>query len=401
MSSRPVRLSLDVRERTRAGTKVHALSDLVTEIPGKLLTLHVNTQVTWRGGEQQTLYLLEGLRDRGHDVVLATRPESPLAARAAAVGIDGLPIRPINEGDPRVVFRLVRWRRRYAPQLGHVHAAHAHLLVWLASFLVPRVPVVVTRRVDLTIYRRWTMRVNALKYRYRIAHYLAVSQAVRARLLRDGVSADRVTVVPSGVRPRSGDAPGPERESVRRELGIPETALLVVSAGALVRGKGYDTLIEAVARMPTSVNARCVIAGSGKEHAALSDRVDQLGLGDRGRLVGCREDVHALLAAADIYAQPSLQEALGTSIQDAMFCGIPIVASRVGGIPELIDDGVHGLLVPPADVTALSDALTELLQSEDRRRSLGEAGQARVRAEFEVGRMVDGTLGVYRQVLEG
>ena len=84
-----------------------------------------------------------------------------------------------------------------------------------------------------------------------------------------------------------------------------------------------------------------------------------------------------------------------------MFCGIPIVASRVGGIPELIDDGVHGLLVPPADVTALSDALTELLQSEDRRRSLGEAGQARVRAEFEVGRMVDGTLGVYRQVLEG
>jgi glycosyltransferase involved in cell wall biosynthesis len=376
------------------------LSDLVTEIPRKLLTLHVNTQGTWRGGEQQTLYLLEGLRSRGHEVVLATRPDSPLAERARGVGLEVLPIRPLNEGDPAVVFQLVRWMRRRRPHLAHVHASHAHLLMWLASFLTPRIPVVVTRRVDLTIYRRWTMRINALKYRCRIGHFIAVSRAVRARLLRDGVSTDRVTVVPSGVRPRSDEATHASTDAIRRELKIPETSRVVFSVGALVRGKGYATLVDAAARVLKSVDAAFVIAGVGRELDALRLQAERLGLGERLRFLGFRDDIHSLLRVADVYVQPSFQEALGTSIQDAMFLGMPVVASRVGGIPELVDDGVHGLLVPPGEAEPLGDALVELLSSEERRKAMGQAGQARVEAEFGVDEMIDGTLGVYRRVLD-
>ena len=376
------------------------MSDLITEIPGKLLTLHVNTQGTWRGGEQQTLYLLEGLRSRGHEVVLATRPESPLAVRAACLGLEILPIRPVNEGDPTVVYRLARWMRRRRPRLAHVHASHAHLLMWLASFVVPGVPVVVTRRVDLTIYRRWTLRVNALKYRCRIAHFIAVSRAVRARLLRDGVDAERVTVVPSGVRPRIDETLHTSADELRRELEISETSRVVLSAGALVRGKGYATLIDAAARFPESLDVTFVIAGAGDERHVLLRQAERLGLGDRVRLVGFREDIHSLLRIADVYVQPSLQEALGTSIQDAMFFGVPVVASRVGGIPELIDDGVHGLLVPPSEAVPMGDALIALLDSEERRKAMGQAGEERVRAQFGVDEMVDGTLAVYRRVLE-
>jgi len=335
-------------------------------------------------------------------VILATRPDLPLAERALRAGIEVFPIRPINEGDPVVVSRLVRLLRRRRPDVLHVHASHALLLGWLASFLVPRVPLVATRRVDLTIYRPWTMRVNLLKYRWRVRHLIAVSNAVRLRLIQDGLPSERITVVHSGVNLDGGTATGESKDTLGRlrdELRIPRGLPVIFSAGALVEGKGYATLIDAAARVLVSHDAVFLIAGEGGQRDDLLRRIQSRELQGRVHLLGFREDVSLLMRLSDVYVQPSYQEALGTSIQDALVAGVPVVASRVGGIPEIVEDGVNGLLAAPRDPAEFADALVSLLDSPERRQELARAGRERVEREFSVDSMLDGTLAVYRRVL--
>jgi L-malate glycosyltransferase len=145
-------------------------------------------------------------------------------------------------------------------------------------------------------------------------------------------------------------------------------------------------------------DARVVILGEGELRAALEHQVKQLHLEKHVLLPGFREDVLALLKGFDIFVMSSETEGLGTSILDAMACGKPVVATRTGGIPEVVEDGVTGLLVEPRDPKSLAQAITTLLQDGGRRAAMGAAGLARVRERFTVDRMVAATIAVYEQV---
>ncbi|MEK7269309.1 MAG: glycosyltransferase, partial [Planctomycetota bacterium] len=218
--------------------------------------LHVNTERTWRGGEQQVLYLTAGLRARGHESTVACLAGSAIAQR---LELDGLPSEPLKlrgEWNPAAAWRLSRLVRRLSPDLVHAHTPHAHTLAALAVRLAgrPRRPLVVTRRVDFSI-RRHAGFLKGWKYGRAADRIVAISEAIRRVLVSDGVAADRISVVPSGIDPAR--LAGANPSGLRAEFGIPDSGLVVGTVAHCADHKDHATLAAAIplglAREPRAI----------------------------------------------------------------------------------------------------------------------------------------------------
>ncbi len=361
-------------------------------------TLHVNTERTWRGGERQTLLLAAGLRDRGQGVEVVCPPGSPLGERAHAAGlvVHEIPMR--GELDVWAIRALRRIYRESAIDVVQLHTSHAHTLGALAR-LGRRLPrTIVARRVDYSIHRSGTPGFTHLKYRAGIDRYIAISAAIRGVLVADGIRETRISVVHSGVVP----LPPAERDraAVRSGLGIPLSARVIGNVAHLAKHKGQRHLVAAFdALAPHYPDVHLVIVGEGEERAFLESEITRRRLGGRVHLAGFHEDVAAHLAAFDLFVMPSEQEGLCTSLLDALGAGLPVVGSRTGGIPEIIEDEVTGLLAPVGDSTALATAIGSLLDDPDRATVLASAGRKKVEERFSAASMIEGTLAVYRELL--
>lgn len=225
---------------------------------------------------------------------------------------------------------------------------------------------------------------------------VAVSTRLRTYLQRDLlVPRSRIAVVPNGIRPVM-----PAGEDLRVELGLAPTAKIILAVANLYPVKGHRHLIGALHRIATRhPNAHVVVAGRGEEHAALLDHAERLGLGGRVHLLGLRSDIPRLLAAADVFALPSLSEGLPIAILEAMFAGRAIVASDVGDLRFALDGGRAGRLVPPGDEPALAAALDDLLADPLAAQTLGEQARARAEAEFQISAMVARYVALYRRAM--
>ena len=201
------------------------------------------------------------------------------------------------------------------------------------------------------------------------------------------VSADAMTVVPNGIVPPASGS----RDAIRRELHLSEDELLIVAVGNLYPVKGHAVLIRALASLGDAglPRWRLALAGRGSEAEPLAKLAAEQGLEQRVHLLGFRADVPDILAAADVWAMPSLSEGLPLALLEAMFAGKAIAASTVGGIPEAVTSEEHGLLVPPQDAAALAGALGRLLRCPDLRAKLGAAARRRAVEEFSVTHMTD------------
>jgi glycosyltransferase involved in cell wall biosynthesis len=347
--------------------------------------LHVDPERGWGGGEVQVLALARALRARGHDVRLAVDPAGRLAAAAANAGLPTAVLRVRNHLDALAGLRLRRLARH--ADVVHFHTARAHAL---APFVGGGPPWrVVTRRMDYVPvggpYARFL-------YNRAVDVVIAISEGVRAALLSAGVEPGRIRVVPSGIDPEALAPPPGARETLRTAWGVPPEAVLVLALGALERRKGHAVLLAAAAHAP---GLHYVVCGDGSERDALGRAAASLG--SAVRFVGFRTDVAACLAAADVVALPSLHEGLGVAALEAMAAGRPVVASRVGGLAEVVVDEVTGLLVPPGDAAALGRALARLGADPGLRARLGAAGRARVLARYTVTQMAEGTLACYER----
>lgn len=373
-------------------------------MPRALVTLHVDTERAWRGGEQQMAYLLDGLRRRGHGAVAVVPPEAASRPRLEALGIEVLSLPMRGEADVRAVLRLRKLLAARRPDVVHAHTSHAHgLLAWAVRGrgAPPQGParLVVSRRVDLSIYRHSFFGLNGRKYR-RADRLLCVSEAVRRVMEADGLDPARLVVVRDAIDPERIRRAAPV--DVRARCDLPPDAQVVLAVGALVPPKGHEHLVAALpALLARAPHAALVVAGEGPLRPALETQARTLGCAARVRLPGAIDDLPGWFATADVVAMPSVQEGLGTSILDAMAAGRPVVASRTGGIPEVVTDGVEGLLVPPGDPGALADALARVLLDPASAVRLGRAGSARVEAEFRVERMVEETVAAYRALCPG
>jgi len=349
--------------------------------------LHVDPERAWGGGEVQVLALVSVLAARGHASTVAAHPEGPLALAAAAAGARIIPLGIANHFDVRAALVL----RRLAPgfDVVHFHTARAHALAPLSRGRGARL--VVTRRMDYVPAGGPYVR---FLYNRAVDAVIAISEGVRTALIRVGVRAERIRVVPSGIDARALAAPPAARAAVRREWGLGDDEVAVVALGALEVRKGHAVLLAAAAGLASAApRLRYVFCGEGRQAKALAGAA--AALDGAARLVGFRRDVAACLAAADIVALPSFQEGLGVAALEAMAAGRPVVASRVGGLAEAVVHEETGLLVPPGDPTALAAALARLARDPDLRARLGVAGRARVLARYTATRMAEGTLACY------
>ncbi len=362
---------------------------------GPLRVLHVDSERSWRGGERQVLELMRRQRARGDDPHLAAPPGSALASRATA---EGFPIHPVpmrGTWDLLSAFRLARLHRTLRPDVAHWHAARAHALGAVASALAPGPARILSRRVDFPVRRTPGSR---LLYALPIDTIIAISNGVRDALVRSGVPAGRIHVVPSGIDLGVHEG-GYDRAGLRARLGVSDGEVLVLQVAALAPHKSQVDFLRAASLVHgRSARIRFWLAGEGPLREALEAAHRKLGLGETVRLLGHRDDVLDLYRAADLFCLSSYLEGLGTSILDAMAAGLPIVATRVGGIPEVVSDGETGILVPPRDPGALADAIMALAGDPGRRRAMGAKGRVRVR-DFSADRTEEGTRRVYREAI--
>ena len=363
-----------------------------------LVTLHINTERTWRGGERQTLLLATGLRDRGHVAEIVCPPGAPLGERARAEGLTTHEFSLRGELNLRAIARLRRLYRRRDADIVQMHTSHAHTLGVLARFGRRRPRTIVARRVDYSIHRSGTPGFTRLKYGHGVDRYIAISEAIGEVLVSDGIDRDRISVVHSGVVPHP--PPRTDRAAIRASLEIPADAPVVGNVAHLAKHKGQVHLVRAFpAVLEAHPDAHLVIVGDGEEKDGLAAEIARLELGGRVHLAGFQSDVAAWLAAFDLFVMPSEQEGLCTSILDALTAGLPVVGSRVGGIPEIIEPERTGLLAPVGDSAALAAAIRRLLGDRSFAGALAAAGQEKVAARFSADAMVEGSLRVYRALL--
>lgn len=364
--------------------------------------LHVNTERTWRGGEQQVLYLMRGLQGAGVEQELLCQPDGVLATRAEQCGLAVWRRALRGEVDLASALAIARRIRERGVDLVHMHTSHAHTLGVLGAALCGRrrPATVVSRRVDFSIHKRRLLDFSRQKYTWGVDRIVCVSEMIRRVLVADGLEPARLSVVHSGVDLSRFEGVLDRGADYRKEFGLPAGAPVIGNVAHCAPHKAQADLVAAapavLARCP---EARILIVGDGELRPALQAQARQLGVGERVLFPGFRTDVPALLRWFDVFCLPSRQEGLGTSVLDALALRRPVVATTAGGIPEMIESGRHGLLVPPGDPPALAQALVWMLEHPQEAASLGAAGRQRVEAEFTAERTAQATLEEYRRVL--
>ncbi|MGD1047272.1 MAG: glycosyltransferase family 4 protein [Candidatus Krumholzibacteriaceae bacterium] len=355
--------------------------------------LLANSEALMRGGEFQTAALARALMRSGCEVMLAARAGSALSrAASGSIPVEEFGFENVPVVTPFAVARLVsRWRA----DLLHAQTSSAHTHLWLARGLLRGAPpLVVSRRVAFPIGRDLF---SLLKYRTGVAHYIPISRAAAGSLLERGVSAARMTVIPSGIDVEAFRT-AKASSGLERRWGIVKGECVIGVVAAFEAEKGHRILLRAAERVVReSPNVRFILVGEGSLERALRDEIAALGIERAVECVPPDAPLEEMLPLFDIFVLPSLQEGLSTALIAAMAAGLPVIASDTGGIPEVIVPG-SGLLVPPGDDAALAGAMQGLIADERLRGSMGEA--ARIRgADFDMTRTVERTIEVYRRIL--
>ena len=300
---------------------------------------------------------------------------------------------------PALGARIAALASRHEIDVVHCHQYTPFVYGRLATWLNSRARLVFTEHGRLADARRSVKRqlANRVMRRFDGSIY-AVSADLKRHLIADGFQADRIGVIYNGVDP------GPARDEIcrratRAALGIPPSALVVGSIARLDPVKELTTLIDAFALVfAARPQAKLVIVGEGPERASLEERARRSTAATAVHFLGHREDIPRLLPAFDVYANTSTSEGISLTILEAMAASLPVVATRVGGTPEIVSDGETGLLIPAGSPAALASAIEGLASWPDRRRRLGSAARHHVETRFTIDRMVREYADVYRRL---
>lgn len=361
--------------------------------------LLVTDEMELGGSQRQIACLLSGLdRRRWEPELLYFRSRSFLVDALEADGVRVHHLAKRGRVDLRFVFAYARLLRRGRYDVVHAYSLTAELWTALARLLVRRPPLQVASIRNLHLTRSpvfwWLKRFALARSAAVISNSRVAATAAAGRL---GIDESRFEFVANGI-----SAPEPLsphlRAALRREVGVPPGRVFGLFVGRLVDQKNLPCLVAAMARLPPSQRPWVAIAGEGPRAARVQQLRDEAGLVDDLRLLGSRGDAMALMAAADFLVLPSFHEGMPNVVMEAMVNGCPVVASAVGGTPELVEDGVNGLLFPSNDDGALADCLARIGSDHALRARLA-AACADVRRTYSVQRLVTATTRIYDRVL--
>ena len=351
---------------------------------------HIDAGKEWRGGQRQSFFLVRELGKMGYRVEFVVQPGSPLEQKAVEAGLSVLPLRMRSELDLPAVFRLAGQMKRRNCRLAHFHEAHG-LAVGAAAARRAGVPLrFISRRVDFPLKSR-------SKYTREIDAVIAISEGVRKVLLDSGVPDSLITVIPSGIDFTPFEPAGP-RDFLRREFGFAPDEFLVGIVAALEDHKGHTYLIEASKIVRDQApRVRFIVVGTGSLRMMLDKQAKDMGVEDIVFFLGFRDDVPRILASLDLFVLSSHHEGMGSSLLDAMASRLPVVATRAGGIPEVVEDRETGLLVPPRDPAALARAILELYRDRELAGRLAGRGLEVVHRKYSAEAMAGKIAGLYEQ----
>ena len=359
------------------------------------------TELNVGGAERIVEQLASGLaRDRCNVQVACLYDPRAIGADIQAAGIPVIDLDMRNKVDLRAPYRLFRLLQEGNIQVLHAHLFHANFLAATVGRLA-RVPVIIATRHSVEIggrYREW---VNRLVRPLCDAVVAVSRQVYEAEAHRSGVNSDKLVMIPSGVREQIlDDVDQASMERLRSMWKIQPESRLIGTVGRFVEPKGYTYLLDALAKIRTQISdTKALLVGDGALRRSMEEKARELGLSDTVVFTGTRRDVPGILALLDVFVLPSLWEGLPIALLEAMAAGLPIVATAVGGTPEVVVDGVTGLLVPPRNPDALAKAVLTLLHDPGLRQKMGQAGKERVREHFSVEKMVKETEGLYQRLL--
>ena len=369
--------------------------------------LQTNFHRGWGGQPSRILMMSRALNARGHQVTIAAPRGSLLAARAREAGLPvfdapGFRKPKFLHSALRDVAVMARHLKAERYDLIDTHGSQDLWTCVAARRLARRTsPLVFTRHNTKRVRAHFA---NTWLYRRQVDHLIVASGSVLERyepFFRSGaLSRDRVSIVQSAYRPDRFH-PGVDGGRVRAELGLATNAPLVGVVGRLVEDKGQDDFLQAAAiilkRRP---EARFVLVGNGPREAALKDLAARLGIASPVRFLGFREDVPEITAALNVSVLPSIDcDASSAVLKEALACGVPAVATAIGGAAEILQDGVTGLVVPPHEPERLAGAILSLLDDPERARAMGKAGSLDVAERFTPERLADETLKAYQEAL--
>jgi glycosyltransferase involved in cell wall biosynthesis len=351
--------------------------------------LLVDLETAWRGGQNQALLLLQGLRARGHQAELVAAEQSALGERAAASGV---PVHFVSRGLLRLpaAWKIRELLRSGRFDLVHANEAHAVTAAWLAG-AHSCVPLVISRRVGYPIGKS-----RLARARYAAAaRIVANSNWVAEQAAASGAPKEKLTVVYEGEEIPARFT-SEQRQAARTRWGISGEAPLLGCVGVLLPDKGQEWLIRALSETRKEFPAaKLLLAGDGPCRTQLESQARDLGLADAVIFAGFVKDVETVYAALDVFLLPSFFEALNNSLLAAMAYEIPSIAFHRGALGEIIEDTRSGLLVEAANVPALQAATAGILRDPAYAKNLGAAGRQRVEENFSAEKMVEGMIQVY------
>jgi len=369
-----------------------------------------------KGRRVRVLHLIKGLKRGGAETLLAQalrvrdRDRFEYGCAYFLRGYDEV-VPEINAGGTEVkllaargssgvllsVPRIVQYLRRWRPDVVHCHLP----IVGVAGRLAGRiagVPVLYSEHAQMERYRPTTRRLNVLTYGMQ-ARVIAVSEAVAASIRRQVGDRVPIEVIRNGIDlERFSPMPG-RRFEVRAELGIPGEAPVVGTVAGFRPQKGWETWLRAASLiLEKEPRCRFLVVGDGELSDFADRRIAELGIGGAIHRVGVQEDVRPYLAAMDVYLSASVYEGLGISAVEASAMELPVVATAVGGLPEVVDAGNTGLLVPPESPEPMAVAVVQLLRDAETRRRMGEAGRDRAKMHFDIRKVNRRLEGLYEEV---
>lgn len=334
------------------------------------------------------------LQRRGHQLLLVTRPGALIADRARAAGLEVRLLPFSGKGNLSTIIPLRRWIREGNYQIVNTHSG---IDSWIGMFATrgTRVKLIRTRHLNIPLKRSWH---NFVHYAY--DRVITCGEVMRDRLINDcGFSPEQLVSIPTGI---DFDAfhPMRRREEVRVELGATRETFLVLMVGIVRSVKGHDLALKAFAEFRAIWPDAClVIAGDGPKLSESLVLAEKLGIAQNVAFLGFRDDIADLMNAADVLLLSSRSEGIPQAVTQAMGTGLPVVATAVGGVPELISDGMTGILVPPNDAESMSIGLMRVADERRWANGLGRRAKAFVRGRYSLARMCDATEQLYQETL--
>lgn len=373
-------------------------------LDGRCSVLHFSNSTLWGGVEEHVCGLLSNFSERAFRAHLVCDPT--MYERFRAHIPQAVEVTPLELSSPMHVAAALKFCRLLMK--GKFQIVHSHMF-WSSVFASPvaracRVPVVVETLHGTEAWRTgWkaSFVVDRAATRF-VSHYVAVCES-DAQFLKNKkkVAADKITIIHNGIDVRRFAAPSTTRKAMREALGFSETDCVLIMVARFHPGKGHRVVLEAMRRLlPLHPQLKLICLGEGAAEAKLRSECEASGLMHNVRFLGYQPNVPEWLAAADVNVLPSFYEGLPLTVLEAMAAGLPTVASKVGGIPEAIEDGVSGFLVPPGDPEKLARAISILAGDAAVRNRMGNAARTRAARSFVLDQQVISTEKMYLELCQ-